>query len=185
MIFNKKKPETIEPKKKTYRYYLYQIEPTYLSNIHIKESDSYIDLLDGFVEVGTSGLLEGIPKYMVGRNYTIAFSGEIFAKKSEVEKAIKNLIEVPDVLKNIFGSIIKEPVFFYDDKYYTSNESLEKAKNVLIEQKPMVFSDSEKDKTYFFKIGKDIFKSDTSSYWLFLYNNFGYLNEEKLKILEQ
>ena len=104
-----------------------------------------------------------------------------FYKNSEVEEVIKNLVELPADLEDIYNKLRGRncPILDYRGTLYVPPAELERCKNwASVERKPLVFPDTEG--VWFFKLGDTYFKSTTPSYWLFLYNQFGYLNQEKL-----
>ena len=106
-----------------------------------------------------------------------------YIKNSEADEVIKSLVELPKDLHEVYPKFnnLLQP-FFWKDTIYVKPEELEFCKKWISEEiVPEVLPGTENDKSYFFKLKDQYFESSTSSYWLFLYKQFGYLDVSKLR----
>lgn len=140
---------------------------------------SYSDLIKDYLPCGRHRGSDYFKEYFVdGRNMLPSK----YIKKSEVEEQIKGMVKVDHDI-DMFTKIVHKEPGFYDGAYYTTNEDLEIYKDYITnERKPMKLDNAEG--AYFFEINGTKYMTDTPSYWLFLYKEFGFLKEDKLATCE-
>ena len=140
--------------------------------------NSYGDLIKDYLPCGRHGSDYFKVYFVDGRNMLPCK----YIKKSEVEEKIKGMIEVDSNI-DMFTKIVHKRPSFYNGAYYTTNEDLEIYKDYITnERKPMKMDNAEG--AYFFEINGTKYMTDTPSYWLFLYKEFGFLKEDKLATCE-
>ena len=140
--------------------------------------NSYGDLIKDYLPCGRHGSDYFKVYFVDGRSMLPSK----YIKKSEVEEKIKGMIEVDSNI-DMFTKIVHKRPSFYNGAYYTTNEDLEIYKDYITnERKPMKMDNAEG--AYFFEINGTKYMTDTPSYWLFLYKEFGFLKEDKLATCE-
>ena len=140
--------------------------------------NSYGDLIKDYLPCGRHGSDYFKVYFVDGRSMLPSK----YIKKSEVEEKIKGMIEVDNNI-DMFTKIVHKRPSFYKGAYYTTNEDLEIYKDYITnERKPMKMDNAEG--AYFFEINGTKYMTDTPSYWLFLYKEFGFLKEDKLATCE-
>lgn len=148
-----------------------EVEPDAIYN-------SYGDLINDYLPCGRRGSDYFKVYYVDGRH----MRPSKYIKKSEVEEQIKGMVKVDHNI-DMFTKIVHKEPGFYKGAYYTTNEDLEIYKDyVTNERKPMKLDNAEG--AYFFELNGTKYMTDTPSYWLFLYKEFGFLKEDKLATCE-
>lgn len=141
--------------------------------------NSYGDLIEDYVPCGRHRGSDYFKTYFVSG---LHMRPSKYIKKSEVEEQIKGMVEVDHNI-DMFTKIVHKEPGFYKGAYYTTNEDFEIYKDYITnERKPMKLDNAEG--AYFFEINGTKYMTDTPSYWLFLYKEFGFLKEDKLAICE-
>ena len=140
---------------------------------------SYSDLIEDYLPCGRHRGSDYFKEYFVSGPNMLPSK---YIKKSEVEEQIKGMIKVDHDI-DMFTKIVHKEPDFYKGAWYTTNEDLEIYKDYITnERKPMKLDNAEG--AYFFEINGVKYITDTPSYWLFLYKEFGFLKEDKLAICE-
>lgn len=141
--------------------------------------NSYNDLIEDYLPCGRHRGSDYFKEYFVSG---LNMLPSRYIKKSEVEEQIKSMVKVDHNI-DMFTKIVHKEPGFYGGAYYTTNEDLEIYKDYITnERKPMKLDNAEG--AYFFEINGVKYMTDTPSYWLFLYKEFGFLKEDKLAICE-
>lgn len=141
--------------------------------------NSYNDLIEDYLPCGRHRGSDYFKEYFVSGLNMLPSK---YIKKSEVEEQIKSMVKVDHNI-DMFTKIVHKEPGFYGGAYYITNEDLEIYKDYITnERKPMKLDNAEG--AYFFEINGVKYMTDTPSYWLFLYKEFGFLKEDKLAICE-
>lgn len=134
---------------------------------------------------------DGIKTYWLYRNSPWSYGRHlrhlVYVKRTDWSNYLKTLVRLGDrSLDYSCFSFLKNPIY-YQGKVYVEKDQYNLYRNLITNPiEPESLSASERGvQTWFFKIGDRYFDSDTPSYWLFLYRKFGYLNKDKLEVVNE
>lgn len=162
--------------------------PEYVPDTYYK---SYVEIDKEYEAVRIEEVPESVKTYWLYRNSTWSYGRHlrhlVYVKRDDWSNYLKTLVKLEG--ENLdYGcfSFLKNPIYYQGD-VYVEKDQYDLYKDLITNPiEPESLSTTEKGaQTWFFKIGGRYFDSDTPSYWLFLYRKFGYLNKDKLEVVNE
>jgi hypothetical protein len=174
-------------------WYLVPTDFTGLPSEYVPDTyyKSCVEIDKEYEAVRREGVPESVKTYWLYRNSSWPYGRHlrhlVYVKRNDWSNYLKTLVKLEDESLNYSCfSFLKNPIY-YQGSVYVEKGQYDLYKNLITNPiEPESLSTTEKGvQTWFFKIGGQYFDSDTPSYWLFLYRKFGYLNKDKLEVVNE